>query len=88
MFAGFPDKVLTIEGKICPKEVLSVFQHLIECAQLMTTTYHDRNLLFLVVSATIWGVYSNRPYPTAPIRLGKDPPYANIDPIQNQMIKD
>ena len=54
----------------------------------MTTAYHELNLLFLVVLASIWGVYSNDPYPISQIRPDTNQPYANIDPIQNQMITD
>ena len=86
--AGFPYAVPAIEGDISPMKLLRVFRHLIECAQLTTTAYHELNFLFLVVPPSVWPVYSNGLRPTNPIRPGTNPGYINDNAVQNQMIKD
>ena len=41
ILAGFPDAVPAIEGDISLMELLSVFRHLIKCAQSTITAYHE-----------------------------------------------
>ena len=82
------DAVPAIEGYISPMELLRVFRHIIECAQLTITAYHELNSLFLVVPPSVWPVYSNRPHPTPPLRPDTNPPYINGNTVQNKMIKD
>ena len=89
MIAGFPSRIPIIEGPITLKELIRVFQHMIECAQSTVTAYHVLNFTVLVVPRTIWGLYSNEQYPDPPRQPSTNPPYADFgNPIQNQMIKD
>ena len=88
MVAGFPAKIPSIEGEITLKELLRVFQHLIACAQSTVTSHDALNFLYLVVPATLWGLYSAAAYPQAPRNPGNIPLYhLQNTPLQNKVIK-
>ena len=65
IISGFPPKISSTEGPITLTELLRVFTHLIACAQSTVTAYNPYNFLFLVVPATLCGIYSNLQYPTS-----------------------
>ena len=73
--AGFPAKIPSIRGEITLKELLRVFRHLIVCSQSTITGHDPLNFLYLVVPATLWGLYSAAAYPQAPGNPGSIPPY-------------
>ena len=75
MVANFPVKIPSIEGRITLKELIPVFWHLIACAQSTLTSHDALNFLYLVVPATLWGLYSAAAYPQAPGNLDNIPPY-------------
>ena len=68
-------KILSIEGTIILKAPLCVFWHMIDCAQNIVTKKYLFNFLFLVLSATIWNIYSNEPYLMPPGCPGTNAPY-------------
>ena len=53
MIAGFPPKILSVQGEITLKELLKSFKHLIACAQSTVTTHAPLNVFYLVVSETL-----------------------------------
>ena len=75
MVADFPVKIPSIEGKIMLKELLRVFWHLIAFAQSTVTSHDALNFLYLIVPATLWGLYSAAAYPQVPRNQGNIPPY-------------
>ena len=67
MITGFPPQVAGNTGDPPRRELLRVFRHMIECAQLQMTNYCILNWLFLVVPANTWTIYpSTSPYPDPP----------------------
>ena len=88
MVASFPAKIPSIEGEITLKELLRVFQHLIACAQSTVTSHDALSFLYLVVPATLWGLYSAAAHLQAPRNQGNIPPYhLQNTPLQNKVTK-
>ena len=89
MILGFLPKIAAIEGNITLKEHLRAVRHLILCAQSIVMTFGPLNFLYLVIPATLCGIYSQQAHPQPPIQPGNTPLYhPQITQIQNSLIRE